>query len=246
MVPARAGVFVDFDGTLAPIVDDPRAARPYPGAVGVLRALAGRWGVVAVISGRPAAFLAEHLAGAGRTRLLGLYGMERAAPGSATVDTHPGAEPWRRVVEVAAGEAERSVGPGAGVERKGLSVTLHYRAAPDRAPVVQEVAAALAERLGLVAHDGKMSIELRPPVAVDKGTVVADLAAGLDAVVFAGDDTGDLPAFDALSRLRASGIVTLSIASDGPETPPEVAAAADVVVEGPAGVMEVLRELAAG
>ena len=80
-----------------------------------------------------------------------------------------------------------------------------------------------------------MSWELRPPVPTDKGTVVAGLAAGLRAVCFVGDDTGDLPAFGVLGQLRAGGVDTLAVAVGGPETPPEVLAAADLVVDGPAG-----------
>jgi trehalose 6-phosphate phosphatase len=97
----------------------------------------------------------------------------------------------------------------------------------------------------LIAHPGKQSWELRPPVPTDKGTVVVELAAGLQAVCFAGDDTGDLSAFAALARLWAEGVETLGVAVGGPETPPEVLDAADLVVDGPAGVLDLLEALAA-
>ena len=71
----RAAICLDFDGTLAPIVDDPIEARPLPGAVGLLEHLAARFAAVAVISGRPVAYLARHLA-APRVRCLGLYGLQ--------------------------------------------------------------------------------------------------------------------------------------------------------------------------
>lgn len=244
--PERAGVFVDFDGTLAPIVDDPAAARPHDDAVRVLGRLSHRWGVVAVVSGRPAGFLAEHLAGAGGTRFLGLYGLERASGDSPSVATHPDAAGWRDVVEAAAGEAEASALRGVAIERKGLTVTLHYRAAPEMAPAVDHLAESLAGRHGLHAHAGKMSVELRPPVEVDKGTVLSELSSGLSAVAFAGDDIGDLPAFASLAGMRSAGVATLSVASGGPETPPEVVAAADLTVDGPDGILEVLSRLAAG
>jgi trehalose 6-phosphate phosphatase len=99
-------VFVDFDGTLAPIVDDPAAARPHAQAVDVLAELADRWGVVAVVSGRPASFLAEHLAGSGSTEFLGLYGLERLTGRCPGVETHPSVEVWRAAVTLAANEAE--------------------------------------------------------------------------------------------------------------------------------------------
>lgn len=241
--PAAAGVFVDFDGTLSPIVDDPASARPASGAVDVLRALAERWGVVAVVSGRPAAYLARHLSGAGRTRLLGLYGLESAAP-DGTVSTRPEGEQWRGAVSAAVAAAQAAAPPGVTVEPKGLTVTVHYRAVPDQSEVVAALAGRLAEAHGLAAHGGKMSVELRPPVAVDKGTVVSELAAGLSAVAFAGDDLGDIPAFEALARLRGNGVTTLSVASAGSETPAPVVAAADEVVDGPAGVLAVLTVLA--
>jgi trehalose 6-phosphate phosphatase len=243
--PPRAGVFVDFDGTLAPIVEDPAAARPHDQAVEVLGELAQRWGRVAVISGRPAGFLLEHLSGRGSTEFHGLYGMERAVSGAGAIETDPDAERWRGAVAAAAAAAEGRLGATV-VERKGLTVTLHYRSEPALQETVEGVGADLAARYGLVAHHGKMSTELRPPVAVDKGTVVRHLAAGLAAIAFAGDDLGDVPALEAMAAMRAEGAATLSIASGGAETPLEVVRAADLTVDGPDGIMAVLRQLAAG
>jgi trehalose 6-phosphate phosphatase len=208
----------------------------------VLRSLAERLGVVAVVSGRPAGFLAEHLAGAGATRLFGLYGLEAVDGASGSIETMADAEPWRRVVAAAADEAEARLGPGP-VERKGLTVTLHFRTDRTQAETIEELASDLAARHGLDAHPAKMSVELRPPVQMDKGTVVRRLAAGLTAVVFAGDDIGDLPAFAVLRDLRTAGVVTLSIAAGGPETPGDVAAAVDLVVDGPDGIIDTLRRL---
>lgn len=244
--PDRAGVFVDFDGTLAAIVDDPAAARPVPGAVPVLASLSARWGVVAVVSGRPAAFLAEHLEGAGQTRFLGLYGLEQAMAGRRGVTVHPAAESWRRAVERTSDDADTAKPAGVAVERKGLTVTLHYRAVPGQAAAVGRLADELGRRHGLRAHDGKMSVELRPPVDVDKGTVVRELSSGLAAAAFAGDDIGDLPAFAALAARRSAGTATLAIAAGGPETPAAVVEAADVTVDGPGGVVAALRRLADG
>ncbi len=240
--PGRTGVFVDFDGTLAPIVEDPASARPHDQAVEVLRVLSRRWGRVAVISGRPAAFLVEHLRGSGATRFYGLYGLERSGP-DGPVETHPDALRWRRAVDEAAEVAEMTLGASA-VERKGLTLTLHYRSIPERRVAVQGLTNDLAARTGLVAHGGKMSVELRPPVGVDKGRVVRELAGGLRAAVFAGDDLGDLPAFAEMAALRGAGVATLTVASGGGETPVEVLEAADVTVNGPEGIMSVLRELA--
>lgn len=212
----------------------------------MLAALARSWRRVAVVSGRPVAYLAEYLAGAGTVELYGLYGLERSLPGSEEVLVEPAAEVWRLAVERAGAEADRRAPPGVTVERKGLALTLHYRRVPRQAQATADFAAVLAATTGLVAHPGKMSVELRPPVEVDKGAVLRRAALGLRAVLFAGDDSGDLPAFAELRRLRAQGVATLGVAAGGPETPAEVLAVADVVVDGPAGVVELLRRLAQG
>ena len=243
--PATSGVFLDFDGTLAPIVEVPDDARLLPGAAEAVGRLAARFGRVAIISGRPAAFLAARLgAAAGRAELVGLYGLERTTAHGPTPDPDPEAVRWHETVDAVATAAEAAAPAGVGVERKGLAVTLHFRRAPEAAAWAETFAAAQATTAGLVAHPGKMSWELRPPVPTDKGTVVAELAAGLRAVCFVGDDTGDLPAFAALARLRAGGVVTLAVAVGGSETPTEVVEAADVVVDGPAGVLVLLEALA--
>jgi trehalose 6-phosphate phosphatase len=238
-------VFLDFDGTLAPIVEVPDEARPLGGTAPVLNRLARRYRRVAVVSGRPVAFLVEHLGGAAATaELVGLYGLERAAPSSRTVVIDPAASRWQATVAEVAAAAEASAPPGLRVERKGLSVTLHYRQAPEHARWAAEFAAEQQSGTGLIPHPGKRSWELRPPVPTDKGTVVTELAAGLQAVCFVGDDTGDLPAFATLARLRSLDVDTLAVAVGGPETPAEVIDAADLVVAGPDGVLELLDALA--
>lgn len=196
--------------------------------------MADRYKRVAVISGRPLSYLSHHLEGAGRTELIGVYGLDRSSG-----ETNPDAERSRDDIESAAAAAEEQAPQGVVVERKGLAVTLHYRHEPDQRQWVERFAGGWPD---LVAHPGKMSIELRPPVATDKGTVVEELSGGLDAVCFIGDDRGDLPAFAALARMPDKD--TLAVAVDGTETPPELKNAADLVVDGPAGVVEFLRRLA--
>jgi len=236
-------VFVDFDGVLSPIVADFDRAEPLPGTPERLRRLAGRFARVAVISGRPVSYLLRHLSGSGSTHLVGLYGMERSAGGSGTVDTVATAVPWRATLSMVADEAEAMAPKGVVVERKGLATTIHYRAAPERGAWAVQFAARQATERGVVAHPGKMSVELRPPIATDKGTVVAELSSGLAAVCFIGDDEGDMPAFAELSRLRAKGIATLAVAVAAEETPNRLLAAADLLVDGPAGAVRFLDSL---
>jgi len=240
--PETAAVLTDFDGTLAPMVDDPAMAAPLPGVEAVLGRLAGRYGRVAVISGRPVVYLQRHLGGASGVELVGLYGLERARDG--LVEQLPAARQWRGAVESAAAAAEAAAPPGVGVERKGLAVTLHVRADPSLAGWVEGFATAQAAATGLRAHPGKMSVELRPPVLADKGTVVTELAAGMAAVFFLGDDLADLAAFAALAALRAAGTVTMAVAVGSDEAPAPLLAAADLVVAGPLGAVALLARLA--
>lgn len=237
--PALAAVVLDFDGTLSPIVDVAAEARPVDGAVELLDRLAGRLGLVAVMSGRPVDFLRPLLPPS--VVLSGLYGLEVVRDGVRS--DLPGAGAWREVVaDVARISVDR--GPqGMVVEPKGLSLTLHYRTRPDVAPAVVAWAETQAARSGLVARPAKMSVELHPPIAADKGTALEALTAGLAAVCYAGDDQGDLPAFDALDRLAAAGVHTLRVAVASPEAPPELLERADLLVDDPAGLVDLLRRL---
>lgn len=228
---------------------DPDQARPLAGTVSVLARLAARYRRVAVISGRPASYLATQLLpAAGGTELIGLYGLERVRVEPSepvpSIDVAPAARRWQAAIDAAAHAAESDAPAGLVVERKGLAVTLHFRTSPARAGWAEQFARQRAAESGLVAHPGKMSWELRPPVPTDKGTVVADLASGLAAVAFIGDDTGDLPAFAELRRLRGRGVATAAVAAGGPETPAGLVEAADLVVAGPAGVLGLLEWLA--
>ncbi|MDP9073025.1 MAG: trehalose-phosphatase [Actinomycetota bacterium] len=226
------------------MVDHPEAARPLPGATGVLTRLATRYRLVAVVSGRPVAYLLDRLAEAQGVVLCGLYGLEKVADGAVTVA--PQAARWRSVIDQVAAAAETQAPAGVFVERKGLSVALHVRGAPEHAEWIASWAHGQAVELGLVARAGKMSVELLPPIATDKGRVVADLADDLRALCFLGDDLGDLPAFDALARLAEAGVDTLAVAVAGDETPDQLLERADLVVDGPEGALALLDMLAAG
>lgn len=242
--PERAGVLVDFDGTLAEIVDEPEAARPLPGAVDVLAALGRRYQRVAVVSGRPVTFLSERLAVPGIV-LSGLYGLELWRDGQVTV--HPDAATWRPVVAALADRAQAELPAGVGVERKGLSFGLHVRTRPEYEPTVRAWAVAAAAESGLALHEARRSFELRPPLEVDKGTATLALAEGLAAACFVGDDRGDLPAFAALEHLaQSTGMATVRVVAASDETPASLLEQADLVVDGPLGALELLRDLALG
>ncbi len=244
--PSMAAVITDFDGTLSPIVADPAAAVPLDGVVDALHGLAARYARVAVVSGRPVAFLRDRLELDSRPPsalvLSGLYGIERLEGGAYSVDET--ALGFRAAVEEVAMLADADAPPGVGVERKGLSVTLHVRTAVAEDRWARSWAESAATAHGLVVHEGRMSFELRPPVALDKGTVVRSLIEGMAAACFLGDDLGDLPAFDALSHLATStGATVVRIGVRSTEAPPALLERSDLVVDGPTGSLELLRRL---
>ena len=237
--PAHAGILTDFDGTLSPIVDEPDAARPLDGVPALLDELARRYAVVAVLSGRSVAFLEDLLPPS--LLLSGLYGLEVVRNG--VRNDHPSGGMWREVIDDVATVA-RATGPrDMRVESKGLSLTLHYRGHPELEPVVQELAERQATRSGLSIRPARMSFELHPPIPADKGTAVRDLADGLTAVCFLGDDVGDLPAFAELQQLSDKGVATVRVAVRSDEAPEALLDAADVVVDGPEGARDLLKQL---
>ena len=239
--PTRAGILTDFDGTLSEIVEHPDDARPLEGVVEVLGELAERYGRVAVISGRPVEFLAAHLPGP--LLLSGLYGLQVVEAGERA--DHPAALEWGAAVDDVVRQAGEDGPDGMRVESKGLSLTLHYRGRPEIEQDVRAWATGQAVRTGLELRAAKMSFELHPPIEADKGTAVDGMSEGLEAVVFLGDDIGDLPAFDALARLRRSGTYTVRFAVTSGEPPAELLEQADAVLDGPAAALDVLRRLAA-
>src|SRR4029079_107111 len=129
------------------------------------------------------------------------------------------------------------------VERKSLSVTLHYRTGPAREEAVRAWAADEAARTGLEAMGARKGVELRPPLPRDKGTALADAAAGLGAVCFLGDDRGDLAAFDALDHLADEDVGVARIAVPSPDMTPHLDERADLVVDGPDGALALLESL---
>ena len=241
-------ICLDFDGTLAPIVDDPNEARPLPGTVELLGHLAGRFAAVAVLSGRPAEYLAEHTAAQG-VRCFGLYGLQEIRDGAAWVD--PRLESARPAVLMAEQDL-RDCAPvrdsGAYLEDKQYAVAIHTRRILDRArwtAAIDHAAHQVAGRHGLEVVIGKLVWELRPAVRSDKADAVRRIVSESRArsLVVAGDDVGDLPAFAAAAELRDRGGDVLCVAVDSAEAPPALIEQADVIVAGPPELLEFLRRL---
>ncbi|WP_049564017.1 trehalose-phosphatase [Streptomyces sp. SBT349] len=247
--PERALIALDFDGTLAPIVDDPERSRPHPDAVPALARVAGRVAVVAVITGRPAQVAARlggfdgHPELAGLT-VLGAYGAERWDAATGELHTPP---PHAGVAAARAELPALTADSGAFIEDKGNALAVHTRRAPDPAgalAALREPLAALAAAHGLALEPGRLVLELRPP-GMDKGAALTALARETDAasVLYGGDDLGDLPAFEAVAALRETGVAGLRVCSGSAEVA-ELSSATDLTVDGPHGIAALLTTLA--
>lgn len=225
--PGATALLLDVDGVLAPIVPIPADAAVPEETRAELRRLHGRYGLVACISGR---------AGADARRVVGLD--ELTYVGEHGLELVPEAGEWRERLDAVVAAADWD-----DVERKPLTVSFHYRRAPDEAAALQvlEAVAARARAEGFVARFGRKVLELRPPLEADKGTAVAHLLRkrGLRRALYAGDDTTDLDAFAALRELELG--VGVAVASA--EGPAALREAADLVVDGPAAFLDVLRRL---
>lgn len=251
--PERALVALDFDGVLAPIVADPAQSRPHPEVIPTLGRLAPHLVGVAVVTGRPAGTAVDYagfdgVPGLDRLVVLGHYGAERWDARSRQVQAQP-VPPGVAAVRDALPRllSELGLADEVHIEDKGRSLAVHTRRASEPDVAFEAVGAPLAElaaQNGLVVEPGRLVIELRPP-GVDKGDALRQLVSeyGATIVAYAGDDLGDLPAFAAIDALRSDGVVGLKICSGSAEVT-ELSEQADVIVDGPDGVVELLRQLA--
>jgi trehalose 6-phosphate phosphatase len=243
--PGTALAGFDFDGTLAPIVDDPDSARALDGTAAALAELARHIGKVAIITGRPAALAVEYagLSGIEGLVVLGQYGRERWEDNTLhTPEPPPGVAEARAKLPKIIERAPQ----GVAIEDKGLAVAVHTRRAAEPQVALERLrglVAALAERTGLVVEPGRFVLELRPP-GMDKGGALRSLVAelGSGAVLYAGDDLGDLAAYDALEALREDGVPGVKVCSASDEVT-ALAERADLIVDGPAGVLRLVESL---
>lgn len=251
--PSRAAVLLDIDGTLAPIVrhaDDAHVPEPTRAQ---LIAVAKRYAIVGCVSGRQAQ-VARRIVSLGSIAYVGNHGSELLAPGGTDVEIDPeiaGHEPAvRRFARDAYTRDVQRL--RVRLEDKQAVAAFHWRGAPDE-DAARDALLAVAERAeaeGLFTHWGRKVLEVRPPVVMNKGRGVRRVlsGAGLDAALYVGDDKTDLDAFDGLRELVDEGElhVAVCVGVRSEETPAELKQGADLLVDGPIGVRELLRALLAG
>lgn len=227
--PREAGLFLDFDGVLAPIVERPEDAAPPPETRAELERLVGRYALVAVVSGRAGEDVRARV-GVERIVCVGSHGLE----------LEPQADRWRRALAAFAADAPW---PERDVEVKGLAVAFHFRGRADEREAVRalDAIAESAREEGLVARYGRKILEVLPPVGSHKGTAVRRLLEehGLQRALAAGDDTTDLDSFAALDGLE----VAVRVAVTSAEAPRALLDAADVVVDSPTEFLALLHRL---
>jgi trehalose 6-phosphate phosphatase len=227
--PVEAGLFLDFDGVLAPIVERPEDAAPAPETRAELERLVAKYALVAVVSGRAGDDVRARLAVDGVV-CVGSHGLE----------LEPRADRWRRTLAAFAADAPW---PPEEIEVKGLAVAFHFRGRDDEREAVRalDAVAAAAREEGLVARYGRKILEVLPPVGSHKGTAVRRLIdeRGLRRALAAGDDTTDIDSFAALDSLAVA--VRVAVVSE--EVPPLLVEAADIVVGSTAEFLGLLRGL---
>ena len=248
--PADSALFLDLDGTLAPIVAHPRDARLIAGAAERIVQLRDALGLVGFISGRGLEDL-RRIVGIPGCAYAGNHGFELQLP-DGPVRTAQAALAWQGPIDrVAASWDDRELtDAGLHIEHKGATFSVHWRTAAEpqaAAAMVRERLAPAARAAGLAVTWGRMVMEVRPPVPIDKGTAVAELIAdgGWHHAVYIGDDHTDADAWRALHALRDAGalVTATAVVATSPETPPELREVADAEVPGPPGVLDLLTAL---
>jgi trehalose 6-phosphate phosphatase len=250
--PERALLAFDFDGVLSPIVDDPEQAQPLPGIFRSLADIATYVGSATIITGRPVSFVTSRdgfsvLASVSNFTIFGHYGFERWDAISQETKSAPPTEDIAAVREELARLLEQpGIAQGSWLEDKGTAVAVHTRRTADPVgalDVLSKPVHDVAQRHHLRVEPGKMVLEIRPS-GMNKGDILEEIVrrSGCRSVLYAGDDLGDLAAFAKVDELRGDGVAGIKVCSGSAEGA-EVAEAADLVVDGPAGIMQLLTVL---
>lgn len=251
-------VALDFDGTLSPIVENPEIAVIHAEASDVLVGLSSQVRAIAVLTGRPARQVlalgglddvGDTIGEAGRELvILGQYGNERWSSNARRVISPKPPAGLASLISELPRLLRGAEATDAWVEEKGLAVAVHTRRTADPRGAFDRLLPVLTEAArarNLTIEPGRLVIEVRAS-GMDKGVALRQLVEQYDAraVVFVGDDLGDVPAFEAVGELRDKGLPALLVCS-GSDEESTLRDLADVVVAGPDGVMAFLRTLTA-
>jgi trehalose 6-phosphate phosphatase len=252
--PREAAILLDIDGTLAPIVEHAEDAHVPESTRQLLIAVADLYGMVGCVSGRRASE-ARAMVSIGTITYLGSHGVEMLRTGWTEARLDGAVADWARQIQEFGRDADTAATRRLRVrlEDKGAIVAFHWRGARDEQAAYEAVQgiAARAEAAGLATHWGRKVLEVRPPVPFDKGAgirrLLAEAGAQITSALYVGDDRTDLDAFRALAELvdedRLTHAVRVGVASE--EGPPQIVSEADLVVDGPEGVRELLALLTA-
>jgi len=252
--PKSAAILLDIDGTLSPIVEHASDAHVPETTRQLLISVANRYGLVACVSGRRASE-ARAMVSIGTISYLGSHGVELLRAGWTEAVLDAGVEDWARRIREFGREADTSDTRKRRVrlEDKGAIVAFHWRGAPDQdaARAAVDSIAQRAQAAGLRTHWGRKVLEVRPPIRIGKGLGITrflnEAGAGIESALYVGDDTTDLDAFRALSTLvqerKLARAIRVGVSSE--EGPSAIADEADILVEGPEGVRELLALLTA-
>ena len=250
--PARAAVLLDIDGTLAPIVRHAADAHVPEATRTLLIEIAKRYRVVGCVSGRRAA-TARQIVAIGTIAYVGNHGGELLRPGRPVPRSTPTLAAWTERVREFAARVYTAEHPaparaqrGQGRDRR-LPLARRARRGGGRSGRARDRASAPQDE-GFAVHWGRKVLEVRPPVALDKGLGVAALLRGR-----AGHRGAvrrrrhhrprrlPRPALARASRGSWRARVCVAVSSD--EAPPELAQEADLTVDGTGGVRELLEAL---
>ncbi len=250
LVQRPLGLVFDIDGTLSPIAPTSEAAQLYPGVVPLLEQ-ARQHAHVAIMTGRAIDDGAAKVNVEGLT-YIGTHGLEWSdgLPWLHPVQIAPGAlefvEPGKHLLDLV--ELHLSDLPGVRIQRKRIGGAIHYRLSPHPQRARQRILSLLEEparQINMSLSEGKRIVEVRAPLAVDKGQALRRFVEhfSLQGVIFAGDDRTDLDAVLEIGKLRQEGITALAIVVQHPDSLPVLLEHADVVVQEVDGMVELLREI---
>lgn len=247
--PGATIIFLDLDGTIVPIIHRPEDVVLAPAMGRLIRTLAHKYLAVAIVSGRPATE-AKRIAGNSEIAIIGNHGFETLLPGHASMvcdEAQPHVPDVRELVKYLKSLLP-AVNLGITVDDKTATASIHYRRSGDPEKALDFIRGKiypLIEKLGLEAREGRMVVDVRPPVAIDKGVAIGRLMDRLNATraLYAGDDTTDVDALKELRRRRKKQVVVgIGVISD--EMPSELLRYSDLMVERVSGVETVLQILA--